>query len=316
MKIYCIRNSVNGKCYIGQCTRSVELRWKEHKLLNGKCRAIENAIRKYGADVFSIEEIASAESQSELDTLERFWIAKLNTVSPNGYNLSGGGNGAGKMHAETKVIMSALANRPEHLRRLAQMQNRPDVKAKQKASKIERWSVPANKVRYGAAIKFALNRPDVKVKRSASLRAAWAKPENHEKLLARLVLTQTDEAKAKRSASLRKAWNIPGAREQRAAAIRAAKSTPEAKARYAATNALPEVKARRSAGNTGRVVSAETRLKKSIAATGKKRGPYKDCKPRPAMAAYWADQEWKAALLAKRSASLVAQLKKAKIITD
>ena len=47
-------------------------------------------------------------------------------------------------------------------------------------------------------------------------------------------------------------------------------------------------------------VSAETRLKKSLAATGKKRGPYGPCKPRPAMAAKWADPEWRAKMLAAR----------------
>lgn len=306
MRIYCITNSANGKRYVGQTIQSIETRWRQHCSLQGKCRAIESAIRKYGAGAFSIEEIASAESQSELDALEQEWIARLDTVSPNGYNLSGGGEGAGAMHDETKAIMRNLANRPHRLAQFEKMRNNPEVRAKQTASKIKRWNDPANKARYVAAISASLNKPEVKEQRSAALRAAWAKPENREPLLARLASVRADPVvQAKRVVGMREAHaaRSPEEKMRVAEAIRAGKLSPEARARYAATNALPEVKARRSAANTGRIVSAETRLKKSIAATGKKRGPYKDCKPRPAMAAKWADPVWKAKVLAARAAS-------------
>ena len=301
MHIYCISNSVTGKLYVGQSVQPIKTRWRQHCLLSGKCRVIESAIKKYGAGAFSIKEIAVAESQEELDRLEQFWIARLNTISPNGYNLSGGGNGAGKMHDETKALMREIGRRPERIAQMAEMRNRPEVRAKQTAGKIERWRDPLKKEKYLAAIKSAFEKPEFKQRKRESCKAAWAVPENRSVWLRGLQETQRPEAKAKRAASMIRAWNEPGARGQRGAAIRAAKSTPEAKARYAATNALPEVKARRSAANTGRIVTAETRLKKSLAATGKKRGPYKNCKPRPAMAAKWADPEWKAALLAKRA---------------
>ena len=311
MRIYCVSNSVNSKKYIGKTVRSIEQRFKEHLSCFGKCRVIESAIKKYGADAFTIEEIAVAESQEELDRLEQFWIARLNTVSPHGYNLSGGGEGAGVMNEGTKAIIRANARRPEHLERFEEIRSRPEVRAKMTAGLKARWTDAEYKKKTGAAISSSLNKPDVKVRRSAALRAAWAKPENREPLLARLAEVRADPAaQAKRSAGMCEAHAARSLEEktQLVDAIRTGKLSPEARARYAATNALPEVRARRSAASTGRVVSAETRLKKSIAATGKKRGPYKNCKPRPAMAAKWADPEWKAAVLAKRSASLAAQL--------
>lgn len=282
MRIYVVTNSANGKRYVGQTIQSIEARWRQHCSLQGKCRAIESAIRKYGAGAFSIEEIAVAESQSELDALERLWIARLNTVSPNGYNLSGGGEGAGVMNESTKAIIRANARRPEHLARFEEIRGRPEVREKMTEELKSRWTDGEYKKKTGAAISASLNKPDVKARRSDALRAAWAKPENKAKLAEAMAEVRArPEVNEKRAESLRKAWDVPGAREQRAAAIRAAKSMPEAKARYAATNASPEVKARRSAANAGRIASAETRLKLSIAATGKKRGPYKAKKASP-----------------------------------
>ena len=304
MKIYCITNSITGKKYVGQSTQSIEARWRQHCSLHSGCRVIKNAILKYGIDAFSIEKIAIAESQSELDILEQFWISKLNTISPNGYNLSSGGNGAGKMSDESKEIMRALAKRPHRLVQFNEMINNPDVIAKQTAGKIERWADPSNKKRYGAAIKISLNKPDVKERRSIAMREAWSKPENKMKLLLAQSACHTKEAEAKRAVSMINAWNEPGAREKRAAAIRAAKSTPEFKARYAATNALPEVKSRRSAASTGRKHTEEWKIENSIRLTGKKRGPNKNGigEPRSAQA-HWDNPEWKAMMIAKRHAS-------------
>jgi len=313
MFIYKIFNSVNCKVYIGQTTVSIDSRWKQHKLLKGACRAIESAIRKYGAEAFSIEQVAVAETQTELNDLEQFWIEKLNTISPRGYNIKGGGGGAGKMHDETKALMREIGKRPERLVQLAEMRSRPDVRAKQKANKIERWSNPENKARYGAAISASLNKPDVKERRSAALRAAWAKPENKRKMLTSLAAAHTPHAEAKRAASMRRAWALPGATEQRASAIRVAKSTPEFKARYAATNVTPETKARRSAAASAKRLTAEQKAARSAMMTGKKRGPYKNCKPHPAHADNWANPEWRAMVMAKQKAALSKQLESLKI---
>lgn len=312
MKIYCITNSINDKQYVGQTTKSIAARWKQHCLLSGRCRALESAIRKYGVGAFSIMEIASAESQYELDRLEQFWIAELNTVSPAGYNLSGGGNGAGKMHESTRAIISANARRQEHLDRFEEIRNRPEVREKLSSELKARWADDRYKEKTGASIKAALNKPEVKARRRTALRIAWAKPENKIKLLAAQAKALANpESNEKRADSMRCAWNEPGAREQRASAIRAAKSTPEFKARYAATNARPEVKARRSASSSAKRLTDEQKAARSSAMTGKKRGPYKDCKPRPAMAAKWADPVWREKVLAaRRDAARKTQLER------
>lgn len=95
MIIYLATNNVNGKCYVGQTIRSLEARWKDH------CRTkddnyFHNAIRKYGSENFTVKVLDTAETEQELDLKEIYWIKKLNTLSPNGYNLREGGNVSGR----------------------------------------------------------------------------------------------------------------------------------------------------------------------------------------------------------------------------
>ena len=100
MLVYCITNRLNGKIYIGQTSGSLEHRWRQHVYLAGYGQskmAIHHAIAKYGKEAFSLEELAAADSQEELDRLEIFFIEKLNSRLPYGYNvLPGGGNSGAK----------------------------------------------------------------------------------------------------------------------------------------------------------------------------------------------------------------------------
>ena len=57
----------------------------------GSTSIIHNAIRKYGKDAFKIDLLQECCSFEELDEARRRWIAELNTVTPNGYNIEVGG---------------------------------------------------------------------------------------------------------------------------------------------------------------------------------------------------------------------------------
>lgn len=102
--IYIITNEVNGKKYVGKTTASLAKRWTQHKSVSG-CKAVSAAIVKYGEESFSIEEIDAACSEKELNKREISWIKKLNTISPNGYNLTEGGEGA-KHSKQTRGLLS------------------------------------------------------------------------------------------------------------------------------------------------------------------------------------------------------------------
>lgn len=97
--IYIIKNTVNDKVYIGQAANTEE-RWKSH-IYNARYenkysidkQVIHRAMAKYGYENFYYEIL---ESQIEnYDEREQFWIKEYNSLVPNGYNVSPGGNGPG-----------------------------------------------------------------------------------------------------------------------------------------------------------------------------------------------------------------------------
>ena len=94
MRVYKVTNSITAKAYIGQTTRTLEERWTEHCKPALKYRsALSSAVQKYGKENFTIEELGTADTQGELDTLEKSMIEKHTTLAPNGYNLKEGGLG-------------------------------------------------------------------------------------------------------------------------------------------------------------------------------------------------------------------------------
>lgn len=96
-KVYKIQNNVNGKIYIGITTQPINERFDGHIKSSDKGSPfrLHCAIRKYGKDNFTIIEIDSSESRTELAALERKWIQELNSYDPsNGYNMTLGGDGA------------------------------------------------------------------------------------------------------------------------------------------------------------------------------------------------------------------------------
>ena len=111
--IYKIVNAVNNKVYIGQTIRDIDERLRLHvwDAISGRasCRKLANAIRKYGADEFSIVSLVSVLSEEYLDELEMMLIAEYDSVS-TGYNITFGGGGMrGYVTSqETKLKLSLI----------------------------------------------------------------------------------------------------------------------------------------------------------------------------------------------------------------
>lgn len=94
--IYVITNKVNNKQYIGKTIQSIKERFQEHKYRSKygthNHLPLYAAIAKYTIDNFVIEQKEEVDI-SQLDDRESFWIKELNTLAPNGYNLTLGGEG-------------------------------------------------------------------------------------------------------------------------------------------------------------------------------------------------------------------------------
>lgn len=107
MLIYKITNKINGKVYIGQTTRSLKTRWKEHYTNKSNCYALHRAVQKYGKENFEIKVIDHGHSREELDNKEIFWIQFYDSMNRNkGYNLTSGGETNKVMSEETRRKMS------------------------------------------------------------------------------------------------------------------------------------------------------------------------------------------------------------------
>ena len=93
MIIYKITNKLNGKCYIGPTRGDLSVRWRYHNYASSGCEVLKNAIKKYGKENFSVEEIAAYDNLEDLNNAEEYFIEWHNCIVPNGYNLKGGGGG-------------------------------------------------------------------------------------------------------------------------------------------------------------------------------------------------------------------------------
>ena len=96
MIIYKITNKINGKRYIGQTKFTIENRFKKHVYdafgRDNRQQAIHAALRKYSVENFEIAIISHCNSIEEMNRREIYYIKLFNTLAPNGYNLSLGGN--------------------------------------------------------------------------------------------------------------------------------------------------------------------------------------------------------------------------------
>jgi group I intron endonuclease len=109
--IYSITNIINGKKYIGQSV-DVKSRIRNHKWAHRhNCHDndhLQKSFNKYGEDSFSFNIICECE-ETQLDALERFYIALYNCINPSyGYNSETGGNLNKHLSEESRLKMSKM----------------------------------------------------------------------------------------------------------------------------------------------------------------------------------------------------------------
>jgi len=111
MLVYCIKNIINNKEYIGLTTRTLEERWKQHIRESNREGGWEwntplgNAIKKYGKDSFEVFVLEECSSETEMKQKEIQLIRERKSLAfETGYNLTLGGDGrlGYKLSEETK----------------------------------------------------------------------------------------------------------------------------------------------------------------------------------------------------------------------
>lgn len=110
--IYIVTCTVTNKSYVGQARKYVtknkqswgyEKRWLRHiyeAKINkkGKNQLLHQMIREHGKDAFELNKITECDIK-DMDKLEKQYIQEYNTMHPNGYNMTSGGQGE-TTHAE------------------------------------------------------------------------------------------------------------------------------------------------------------------------------------------------------------------------
>jgi group I intron endonuclease len=142
MIVYLVTNKINGKMYVGQTSDLLSKRWADHGLPSNKRNLyFGNSIRKYGRDSFSVETLHVCATKDEMDFCETFYISLLNTKSPNGYNLTDGGEGT---PGHTVSDEGRLRMHLSHLgKKQTEQTKRRKSEALRKAHKERRWGFSA-----------------------------------------------------------------------------------------------------------------------------------------------------------------------------
>lgn len=172
--IYIIRNSANGRAYVGSAVHITQ-RWHEHRYLlrAGKHHSIklQRAWAKYGEESFEFAILEPAPI-ADLIAVEQRWIDKLSAADPaKGYNVAtrAGSRWGVKHSAETRARFSAarlgqkrsLQTRQRISEALTGRTVSAETRARQSAARIGRPlgpQSPEHRAKLSAALKGRLCR--------------------------------------------------------------------------------------------------------------------------------------------------------------
>ena len=142
--VYLICNKANGKKYVGQTVRSLQVRLKEHSKSK---QTIGKAIRKYGWGNFRYGVIKTCSSKAELDYWEKFFIATLKSKAPHGYNMTNGGKEGitGYHHSPERLAKISAARKGKR--------HAPEVCAKISAALKGKAKTPEHRAKISASEK-------------------------------------------------------------------------------------------------------------------------------------------------------------------
>lgn len=143
MKIYKIVNKNNGKIYVGKTNRSLGERFSGHikSAKNKVNRYLYDSMNYHGYHSFEIIEIEICNSDEQLNEREKFWIKELNSLHPNGYNMTEGGDGGNTLKSwsdeERRLLYQSQGNKRRGKRPPEFSQVMSEASKKREAEKSE-----------------------------------------------------------------------------------------------------------------------------------------------------------------------------------
>jgi len=146
-EVYCIKNKINGKVYIGLTIQGVRTRFLHHlyEARSGSSFPIHRSINKHGQDNFDVQTVEVCETKELLKEREIYWISFYeSTDREKGYNRTSGGDGTfDRQHSkETKEKI-----RQKALGRKASLETRQRMSNSRKGKSISENTLLAVKRR-------------------------------------------------------------------------------------------------------------------------------------------------------------------------
>ena len=270
--VYIIRNSVNGKLYVGSAAKCFRTRWNLHlwQLRLGKHHStrLQRSWDKHGEAVFEFR-VCEVTSPEHAVAVEQVMIDYYKSANPQfGYNVS---PTAG---SQLGVKRTPLAI--ENLRCAARIRmSDPIRRARQSCVAKKQMENPEHRERVRLA---AVNHYKIESNRKAMSEMATKRMANHEarEAISEAMKTRMSNPKEREKLSVAATAQMktPGAREHLSKLATQRMADPANRAAISAANKgrvhSGEAKAKMSASRKGRRMSGETKAKISAANSGRK----------------------------------------------
>ena len=201
--VYLLIDGSNDDEYVGQTTKTFEERFNEHKCGN---QYIDRVIRKRGVDMFATAILKVCYSREELDYWERRLIKSRNTMAPNGYNLTEGGEGGSPCEETIEKIRDSIN---------AYYEEHPEARDRISEEQKRRFSDPVERRKAAERTRKVFENPEIAAKHAESQRRRFEDPAERQKVAdgvsAHFSKPGEREAQSER---IKAYFDTPGARER------------------------------------------------------------------------------------------------------
>lgn len=217
--IYLAINMKNRKVYVGKVEypRTIEIRWKDHLKEGRKIKRIReqypnrkiyathlnNAIAKYGPEIWDVRKIDITFSRIELNERERFLIKKYDAMNPAiGYNMTEGGEGGRPSQEVIEIIRKKNKEKwkePTYRKRICEATS---------AGLKKKWQEPEFREKVVNGLKKKRQEPEYREKKIEAIRSLWKNPDYKEKQ--RKIIKkrwENPQFKENHREKLREVWN-------------------------------------------------------------------------------------------------------------
>ena len=201
--IYLLIDGTNDREYVGQTTKTFEERFNEHKC---GTQYIDRAIRKRGVEMFATAILKVCYNREELDYWERYFIKYRNTMAPNGYNLTEGGEGGSPCEETIEKIRDSIN---------AYYEEHPEARDRISEEQKRRFSDPVEREKAAERTRKVFENPEIAAKHAESQRRRFEDTAERQRIADAVTKRFSDPAEREAQSERIKAYfDTPGAREK------------------------------------------------------------------------------------------------------